>query len=112
MLLGSVVFALLLFADEPGARFFDEQVAPILARSCLACHNHELDDGEVSFEDRATLVKQRKETGPAIVPGEPEKSPLIRAIQYDGDVQMPPGKKLPARESAWVRMPFEIQRHV
>lgn len=77
-----------------GAQFFNTQVAPILKQNCIKCHNHELDDGDISFEDRATLVKDRPERGPAIVPGEPDKSALIRAIRHAGDYQMPPGKKL------------------
>lgn len=76
------------------ARFFDERVAPILIKNCLGCHNHELDDGDISFENRATLLKQRRSGGPAVVPGNPEQSALIRAIRHDGDTQMPPGKKL------------------
>ncbi len=85
---------------EDGARFFDERVAPILTRHCLGCHNHELDDGNISFEDRATLLKARKSGGAAVVPGKPEESALIRAIRHDGDVQMPPGKKLRSEEIA------------
>ena len=50
------------------------------------------------------------ETGLAIVPGDPEKSLLIKAIRYiDPDVQMPPkGKKLSDAQVAdlvaWVKM--------
>ena len=88
-------------------RFFDERVAPILAKNCLGCHNHELDDGAISFEDRATLLKDRGGKGPAVVPGKPEKSPLVRAIRHAGDVRMPPGKRLAPRDLAvlteWVK---------
>ena len=76
------------------AKFFDRRVAPILAKNCLGCHNHELNDGDISFEDRASLLKDREGRGPAVVPGKPEQSALIRAVRHDGDVQMPPGKKL------------------
>ena len=45
--------------------------------------------------------------GPAVVPGKPEESPLIEAIRYDGDVQMPPKGKLKDAEIAalteWVK---------
>ena len=47
------------------------------------------------------------DTGPAFVPGKPDESPLIEAIRYEGDVQMPPKKKLKAEEIAaltdWVK---------
>jgi Planctomycete cytochrome C len=89
------------------ARFFDEWVAPILTRNCLGCHNHELNDGDISFEDRATLLKDRKGAVPALVPGIPEESALVRAIRRDGDVQMPPGKRLSSRDIAilteWIK---------
>ena len=76
------------------SRFFDDRVAPILVKRCVACHNRELDDGGISFEDRATLVRKRANHDAAVVPGEPEESALVRAIRREGDVQMPPGNKL------------------
>ena len=50
------------------------------------------------------------ENGPAIVPGDPDKSLLIKAVRYeDPDLQMPPqGKKLSDEQiadlTAWVKM--------
>ena len=46
--------------------------------------------------------------GPAIIPGKPEQSLLVKAVRYaDDDLQMPPAGKLPDREIAalveWVR---------
>ena len=47
------------------------------------------------------------ETGPVVVPGKPDESPLIEAIRYEGDVQMPPKRKLKDEEIAaltdWVK---------
>ena len=89
------------------ARFFDDQVAPILIKNCLGCHNHELDDGSISFENRATLLTERANGGSAVIPDKPEESPLIWAIRHDGNVQMPPGKKLSSRDIAilteWIK---------
>jgi len=84
-------------AAEKNAAFFDKRVAPILTRRCLGCHNNELNDGNVSFLDRGSLLKGGPH-GPAVVPGKPESSVLIQAIQHTGDVRMPPGPKLTARE--------------
>ena len=92
----AIAIMLLLAADKDTA-FFDKRVAPILARRCLGCHNKELNDGNISFLDRASLLKGGPH-GPAIVPGQPEKSVLIHAIHHDGDVRMPPGPKLAARD--------------
>ena len=96
------VFLCLLAADgaEANARFFNRRVAPILAKRCVGCHNDELKAANVSFEDRASLSR-------IVVPGDPDASPLIRAIRRRGDVQMPPGPPLSGRDVAtlteWVR---------
>lgn len=80
-------------------RFFDERVAPILTRRCLGCHNDQLKNAEISFQDRDTLLKGGGR-GPAIVPGKPEMSVMIQVLSHDGAVQMPPGPKLPSKEIA------------
>ncbi len=91
---------------EDGVRFFDARVAPILIKRCLPCHNEELKNGGISFLDGDSLLKGGK-VGPAIVPGKPEESVLIHTIRRQGDLQMPPGPQLPAKEKAvleeWIR---------
>ena len=79
------------------ARFFDRRVAPILTRRCLGCHNQELKDGGVSFLDRDSLLKGGPR-GPAIVPGDPERSVLIRAIRHNSEPKMPPGPRLSSKD--------------
>jgi hypothetical protein len=99
---------LLLSAASTQSDFFTNRVEPILRSHCVKCHNHELDDGDISFEDRATLLRDRPSGGAAIVPGAPEKSALVRAIRHNGDKQMPPGAKLPQRDIdtliKWIRL--------
>lgn len=102
-----LLLSLMAAAEGEQGEFFDRKVAPVLTQRCLACHNNELDDAGISFENRETLVREREKGGAAVVPGEPEKSALVRAIRHDGDVQMPPGKKLPEGEIEvlveWIR---------
>jgi len=92
---------------DRSAKYFDDKVAPILTRRCLGCHNDELKDGGISFRDRASLLKGGSR-GPAVVPGKPEASILIVALQHEGELQMPPGPKLPAKEikilTEWIRL--------
>lgn len=38
--------------------FFDEKVAPILARNCLDCHNRNLQEGELDVSNQASMVAQ------------------------------------------------------
>ena len=97
------VFSSLLFASD---KFTDDRVAPILIKRCLGCHNDELKDGDISFNDRNSLLKGGKR-GPAIVAGAPEDSVLIQVIRGEGDLRMPPGPSLSKREIAtlteWVK---------
>jgi hypothetical protein len=85
--------------DRDG-RFFDTRVAPILTRRCLGCHNEQLKNGNVSFLDRDSLLR-------VITPGNPEASKLIDTLRHDGDIQMPPGPKLPRQEieilTEWIK---------
>ena len=93
------------FAGDP-VRFFEKRVAPILARHCLSCHNEELKNGGISFQDRDSLLKGGSH-GPAIVPGKPDESFLIRTISHKDEVKMPPGIPLPRKEvetlTEWIR---------
>lgn len=113
------VFALLCggvaLADEKltpeQAQFFESKVRPIFVANCYKCHS--VEQGKA----KGKLVLDSKEgwskggsTGPAVVPGDPEKSLLIKAIRYtDPDLQMPPkGEKLSDAQVAdlttWVKM--------
>ena len=98
--------ALALMMAARDVQFFQQRVAPILARRCSGCHNAELKDGGISVFDRASLLKGGSR-GPAVVPGDPERSVLVRAIRHDSEPQMPPGPKMPAGEIKtlieWVR---------
>ncbi len=62
--------------------------------------------GGVSFLDRESLPIGGAR-GPAVVPGKPKASVTIDALRHEGELQMPPGPKLPAKEmrvlTEWVR---------
>src|SRR5262245_37318883 len=78
--------------------FFESKIRPVLADNCYKCHSagSEKVKGGLLLDTRDGLLKGGNE-GPAIVPGNPEKSRLIIAVRYkDKDLQMPPSdKKLP-----------------
>lgn len=102
----AATFAVAALARDRPERFFDSRVAPILTKRCLGCHNEDLKNGEISFLDRESLLKGGRR-GPAIVPGKPKQSVLIESLRHEGDLQMPPGPKLPAKEinvlTEWIR---------
>src|SRR5580658_5259301 len=89
-----------------GPDFFENSVRPVLATNCYACHtNSEL--GGLRVDSRQSLLKGGK-SGPALVPGDPEKSLLIQAVVQTGELKMPKGGKLKPAEiqalSEWVKM--------
>lgn len=88
------------------ARFFETQVRPVLANQCFRCHGPKKQRGELRLDSRAAILKGGS-LGPAAVAGNPAASRLIKAIHYQGDLEMPPDKKLGKREIAalteWVK---------
>jgi formylglycine-generating enzyme required for sulfatase activity len=75
---------------------FKRQVRPILEVYCLKCHGTEKPKGGLSLVHRADAVKGG-DNGPALVPGDPAKSPIYTTttLPEDNDMVMPPkGEKL------------------
>ncbi len=88
--------------------YFEKQVRPLLVEHCLKCHGDEKQKGDLRLDSREAALKGG-ETSPAIVPGKPDESELIKALRYDPDgYQMPPEGKLPPETVAifvkWVEM--------
>lgn len=95
----------LLQADE-GSRFLDE-VQPLLAAKCVTCHGPEKQEGGLRLDSLAA-ARAGGDRGPAIVPGNPDKSMFSRAIAFGApDLQMPPKQKLSDKEIAlltdWIK---------
>ncbi len=104
----AIVFVLAVvsaYAQAP-ADFFENKVRPILAENCYDCHTA-AEMGGLRVDSRERLLQGGK-SGPAVMPGDPEKSLLIQAVQQTGDLKMPKGGKLkPAEIQAladWVKM--------
>jgi hypothetical protein len=76
-----------------GPEFFENRIRPILANNCFGCHtNSQL--GGLRL-DTLDAMKKGGKRGPAVVPGDLEKSLLIKAVrQTDPDLKMPYGGKL------------------
>jgi hypothetical protein len=80
--------------------FFEKQVRPILVERCYACHSAKVAQSGLRLDSRAALLAGGAR-GPAITPGQPDKSLLLTAIAYsDAKLQMPPSGRLKASEIA------------
>jgi hypothetical protein len=72
---------------------FGRDVRPILAENCLGCHGAGLAAGGLKFTDRDAALAPTKRGQPAIVPGDPNASELLRRVRAtDPAVRMPMGK--------------------
>ncbi len=85
-------------AAQSGEEFFEKSVRPLLARNCFGCHSStaRIPFAGLRLDSREGLMKGG-DHGPAIVPGKPDESALIRAVRFEGP-RMPPGGKLSQAE--------------
>jgi cytochrome c553 len=80
------------------AKFFETRIRPLLLDSCSKCHGAEKQRGGLRVDSRAALLKGG-DTGPAILPGKPAESLLLKAVRHEGP-EMPPKKRLKADDVA------------
>jgi mono/diheme cytochrome c family protein len=95
-------------AQRDADKFFENEVRPLLSKRCFECHSERKQKGGLRV-DHLGYLKAGGDTGPALVPGKPEESPMIEAVHYQNkDFQMPPKQKLPDAEIAvlekWIKM--------
>ena len=90
--------------------FFESKVRPLLAQHCYSCHSSQAKKLRAGLRvDSRDALLAGGDGGPALVPGQPEKSRLIEAIAYKNvDLQMPPRGQLSPQAladlTAWVKM--------
>jgi len=100
-------------AEEPPSpehlAFFESKVRPVLVEHCYKCHSAEAEKekklkGDLFVDTREGLMTGG-ESGPALVPGKPAESLLMKLIHEN---EMPPKNKLPASAVAdltkWIEM--------
>ena len=74
--------------DAANPAFYTEKVQPVLQRSCGSCHGGMNHRGGLNMQTRAALLKGGKD-GPAVVPGDPAKSLLVRLMRHEGPANDP-----------------------
>jgi hypothetical protein len=106
---GFICLAGLSWSDRAAAdAFFVEKIEPLLRARCFECHSHEgRIKGGLVLDSRAGW-ERGGESGPAIVPGNPEASLLLQAVSHARkELRMPPEEMLSPAEisllTEWVR---------
>jgi hypothetical protein len=73
--------------------FFEGKIRPVLVRECYSCHSAVASaEGKLRgglMLDSNAASRRGGDTGPAVVPGDLQKSLLLKAIKHE-DFEMPP----------------------
>jgi hypothetical protein len=105
MLFGIVLLGMPVWARGAIDDFFETKVRPILATQCFSCHTNS-QFGGLRLDSREAVLKGGK-SGPAVAPGDPDRSLLIQAVRQTGELKMPKGGGLRQDEvdalAEWVR---------
>ena len=97
-------------SDTAKSEYFEKKIRPLLAEHCYECHSDAAKKvkGGLRLDTREDLLKGG-DTGPALVPGNPDKSRIIEAVRYKNqDLLMPPKSPLKPEQvrdlEQWVKM--------
>jgi hypothetical protein len=91
-----------------GVDFFEKRIRPLLAEQCLKCHGPGAKPkGGLRLDTRAALLRGGQ-SGPALVPGDPDRSLLVQAVRRSSaELQMPPDRALSSAQvqdlAGWVQ---------
>ncbi|TXT24607.1 MAG: hypothetical protein FD138_3057, partial [Planctomycetota bacterium] len=86
--------------DAAAIEFFEKKIRPLLADNCFNCHSANTNSrGGLRVDDRNGLLNGG-DHGAAVVPGEPDKSLLIKAVRQTDKLKMPPMKQLSEQQIA------------
>ena len=104
---GSVVDAADKTLTPQQVEFFEKRVRPLLIIRCFQCHSgkSKVLKGGLRLDSHQAVLKGG-DTGVAVVPGEPDKSLLVRSIRYQAYEMPPTGKMKPAEIAVlveWVK---------
>lgn len=86
------------FANDDPAQpaYYTEKVQPILEANCFRCHGGVNHRGGLNLSTKEDMLKGSHH-GPALVPGHPEQSWMVKLARHEGPVDdpmnMPPAPK-------------------
>ena len=93
---------------EKGERLFALKINALLESKCIACHsaNEGKTKGDLDLSTRKDMLFGGESSDKVLVPGHPEKSLIMTAIEWkDEDYEMPPKEndRLTEEQIGWVR---------
>ncbi len=103
--LGIFLFCAASLAGQAGRPNYDDDVKPVFARYCLACHSAGEMRSGLNLETYNGVLKGGS-SGDAVIPGRPASSTLYKAVAHEGDgvPRMPlGGAKIPDSSVALIR---------
>ena len=64
--------------------FFEKKIRPVLVEHCYECHSAQSDKlkGKLLLDNREA-ARKGGESGPAVIPGDPDASPVVQALRYE-----------------------------
>ena len=109
--------------DAAQPQFYTTRVAPVFQANCARCHGGLNHRGGLNMDTRAGLLKGGHD-GAVIVPGDPDKSLLVRLMRHEGPADdpmpMPPAPRAKVADAdielvaRWVRagavMPADVPK--
>jgi hypothetical protein len=108
---GSILLLLLCIVPADAAPAagpsYETDIAPLLTEKCGTCHSAEARTSGFSVADADGLIAGGNKHGRAVVPGHPERSPLIQVLRGEIAPRMPMGGELSGGEitriEEWIR---------
>ena len=96
-----------LAAGQTARLDFDRSIAALLTSHCADCHSEKTKTSGFSVASLESVLAGGNKYGRAVLPGDPEKSPLVQLIRGNLSPRMPLGKTLAPVEITqiedWIR---------
>lgn len=94
-------------ADDGAVEFYEKRIRPILAANCYECHGDDQQESGLQVTSVSAMLRGGDQ-GPAIVPGDPSASLMMKGVRWeDSNFQMPPKAKLSTEQIAtlekWIK---------
>src|SRR4028118_1868557 len=112
-----VFVSLFLISLRPSAIDFNTQVKPIINKNCITCHGGVRRNGGFSLLFRSEALANTESGKPAIIPGDPKGSEMIRRLKLKDPEERMPYKHAPLKEkeieilSDWVKQGVKWGSH-